>query len=80
MLYEQIKNKILFEPDWDLGTDREINFKRTYSLKYYDYAVRRMTNEVLHHKEKLKGNGLSKKALIHLIKAKISAIQMKLAK
>jgi len=32
-LYEQIKNKILYEPDWEFGTDREINFKRTYSLK-----------------------------------------------
>jgi anaerobic magnesium-protoporphyrin IX monomethyl ester cyclase len=80
LLYEQIKNKILIEPDWDFGTDREINFKRTYSLKYYDYAVRRMTNEVLYHKEKMNGNRFQKKAVIHFIKAKISAIQMKLAK
>lgn len=80
MLYEQIKNKILYEPNWDLGTDREINFKRTYSLKYYDYAVRRITNEVLYHKEKLSGNRFRKKAVIHFIKAKITAIQMKLVK
>lgn len=79
MLYDQIKNKLLYEPVWELGTDREINFKRTYSLKYYDYAVRRMTNEVLYHKEKLSGNRFQKKAVIHFIKAKISAIQMKLA-
>jgi len=79
-LYEQIKNKILYEPNWDLGTDREINFKRTYSLKYYNYAVRRMTNEVLYHKEKLSEKRFQKKAVIHFIKAKISAIQMKLAK
>jgi anaerobic magnesium-protoporphyrin IX monomethyl ester cyclase len=31
---------------WATSTDRDLDFKRTYSRKYYDYAVRRVVNEV----------------------------------
>lgn len=32
--------------DWATGTDRDLDFKRTYSRRYYDFAVRRVVNEV----------------------------------
>ncbi|MCF6306768.1 MAG: B12-binding domain-containing radical SAM protein [Flavobacteriaceae bacterium] len=45
-LYSEIEKDIIVQPNWETSTDREIDFKRTYSRKYYDYAVRRVVNEV----------------------------------
>ncbi|MFT5250125.1 MAG: anaerobic magnesium-protoporphyrin IX monomethyl ester cyclase [bacterium] len=54
-LYSEIEKDIIVQPDWETSTDRQIDFKRTYSRKYYDYAVRKVVNEVNFHKEILKG-------------------------
>ena len=54
-LYAEIEKDIIVQPDWETSTDRQIDFKRTYSRKYYDYAVRKVVNEVNFHKEILKG-------------------------
>lgn len=45
-LYNEIEDKITAQPNWEQSTDREIDFKRTYSRKYYDYAVSKVVNEV----------------------------------
>ncbi len=45
-LYNEIEDKITIQPQWETSTDREIDFKRTYNRKYYDYAVRYIVNEV----------------------------------
>lgn len=45
-LYKEIENKITHQPNWETSTDREIDFKRTYSRKFYDYAVSKVVNEV----------------------------------
>ncbi len=45
-LYSEIEDKITIQPHWETSTDREIDFKRTYNRKYYDYAVRYIVNEV----------------------------------
>ncbi|MCO6175113.1 B12-binding domain-containing radical SAM protein [Flavobacterium sp. NRK F10] len=45
-LYYEIKNKITHQPDWETSTDRDIDFERTYPRKFYDYAVRKVFNEV----------------------------------
>lgn len=42
--------------DWEKQTDRNIDFKRTYPRKYYDFAVRRVVNEVKYHQSKKKGS------------------------
>lgn len=54
-LYNKIENDITVQPDWETSTDREIDFKRNYSRKYYDYAVRKVVNEVEFHRELIKG-------------------------
>ena len=54
-LYNEIKDKITEQPNWETSTDRDIDFTRTHSRKYYDYAVRRIVNEVNYSKEILKG-------------------------
>jgi anaerobic magnesium-protoporphyrin IX monomethyl ester cyclase len=55
-LYTEIEKNITVQPDWETATDRQIDFERIYSRKYYDYAVSKVVNEVEFHKELLKGN------------------------
>ena len=45
---------------WDKNSDRDRDFRRAYNRRYYDFAVRRVTNEVNYHKTLLKKNFLSK--------------------
>lgn len=45
-LYNEIEDKITVRPDWETSTDRQIDFKRTYPRKFYDFAVRRVISEV----------------------------------
>ena len=61
-LYTEIETHIDALPDWANSTDRDIEFKRTYSRKYYDYAVRRVVNEVNFYKENQK-NGVTLRAM-----------------
>ena len=35
--------------DWATSNDRQIDFKRTYTRRYYDYAVKRVTSEVKYY-------------------------------
>ncbi|WBX71645.1 B12-binding domain-containing radical SAM protein [Tenacibaculum retecalamus] len=55
-LYNEIEKNITIQPDWKTTTDRDIDFKRTYSRKYYDYAVKYIVNEVNASKELRQGN------------------------
>lgn len=48
--------------NWENNNDRERDFKRTYPHKYYNFAVRRVVNEVNFHKNSR--NGLIKTELI----------------
>jgi anaerobic magnesium-protoporphyrin IX monomethyl ester cyclase len=50
-LYNEVKNDITVLPNFNEGTDRNIDFKRTHSKKYYDYAIRWIHNEVNYSKE-----------------------------
>jgi anaerobic magnesium-protoporphyrin IX monomethyl ester cyclase len=57
-LYKEIESIKLHNVEWAEGTDREIDFKRTYSRKYYDHAVKHVVYEVNFYKEYLKKNWL----------------------
>lgn len=76
-LFNQIEPLITQQPEWKSSTDREIDFKRTYSRAYYDHAVRKIVNEVNYHKTKLEGNLFSKKAAMFKIKSLLSGYQMR---
>ncbi len=65
-LYNEIEQKITSKKDWETSTDREIEFKRKYPRKFYDYAVRKVVNEVNYHRELLKGNEKSIKQIMVL--------------
>lgn len=56
-LYEEVEHAFISHLPWESSTDRQIDFKRTYSRKYYD-SVRWIYNEMALHK--LNGN-MSKK-------------------
>jgi len=49
-LYQEIEAVQTTNLDWSTSTDRQVDFKRTYSRKYYDYAVKRVINEVNYFK------------------------------
>lgn len=55
-LYHEIEHDITAAPDWQISTDRQIDFKRQYPRKYYDYAVKKVVNEVESYREFQKGN------------------------
>jgi anaerobic magnesium-protoporphyrin IX monomethyl ester cyclase len=57
-LFNEIKDKLITNPSWETSTDREIDFKRIHSKKYYTYAVKWVVNAV---ELKTKNNSLSKK-------------------
>jgi len=78
-LYNEIENAITVRPDWETSTDRQIDFKRKYSRKYYDYAVKKVVNEVEFHKETLR-NSTSLKALKLKTKSLLSSGMMLLNK
>lgn len=71
-LYNQVKEKIINKLDWQTSTDREIDFKRTYSRKFYDYAVRYVVNEVNSTSKKY---NLKQKS-IYKLKAKAAQLGM----
>lgn len=70
-LYNEIEDKITVQPTWNTSTDRDIDFKRTYSRKFYDFAVRRIVNEVNYNKELLKGKN---KSLVTSFKLKTKSL------
>jgi len=74
-LYSEIEKDIIVRPNWETSTDRQIDFKRTYSRKYYDYAVRRVVNEV----EAFKTDSLLNKVKLK-IKSSISLLFMRFYK
>ncbi len=80
-LYTETEKDFTKQLIWKNSTDRDIDFKRNYKRKYYDYAVRKIVNEVNYHKETLKGKN---KNLIKLAKLKtksfLAEIGMKIFK
>jgi CRISPR/Cas system-associated protein Cas5 (RAMP superfamily) len=60
-LYSEIEKDITVQPNWETSTDRQIDFKRTYSRKYYDYAVKRVVNEVEANRSKSISEKLKRK-------------------
>lgn len=76
-LYNEIEDKITEQPNWEKSTDREIDFKRTYSRKYYNYAVSKVVNEVEFDREISK---ISLKAIKLKTKSLLAGGLMKLNK
>ncbi len=73
-LYNEVESKIINELNWETSTDRQIEFERTYSIKFYKYAVSKVVNEV----ESSRKKGFD--AYKHKAKALLASGLMKLNK
>lgn len=62
-LFNEVKDKLTVHPPWETSTDRDIDFKRIHSKKYYSYAVKWVVNIV---ELKTKNNSLFKKSKLYL--------------
>ncbi|ELR71215.1 Radical SAM domain protein [Fulvivirga imtechensis AK7] len=51
-LYQEVESLHTKKLNWAFSSDRDIDFKRTYSRSYYDHALRRVINEVNYYKNK----------------------------
>lgn len=71
-LYAEVEERFVAQLEWDKSTDRDIDFKRTYRRKYYDFALRRLYNEVAFHK-----GVLNKVASSKLAKHKLKSVVAK---
>ncbi|WP_422355837.1 B12-binding domain-containing radical SAM protein [Roseivirga pacifica] len=78
-LYDDINHHIITDNDWATSTDRDIDFKRTYSRRFYDFAVKYIINEVQINKSKGKKGGVFNKAKLRL-KSKMASIGMLLSR
>lgn len=71
-LYNEVKNEFLTQHlDWSTTTDRDIDFKRTHSKKYYQYAIKWVNTEVYlktKNKNKLKAPLLKLKSWNYQLK------------
>lgn len=56
-LFEETESLFTLKPDWSSSTDRDIDFKRTYPRRYYDFAIRRIYNEVAYAKCRTRRDG-----------------------
>ncbi len=54
-LYEDVQATANSPFSWEERTDRDLDFRRTYPRRYYDYAVRWTVNAVYWHKVKQRG-------------------------
>lgn len=70
-LYEEVQASSFSALPWERRTDRDLDFRRTYSRRYYDFAVRWTVNSVYLHKAKLANKLLTFKGL--KLFAKVSA-------
>ena len=58
-LYEEMQSSASAALPWAQRTDRELDFRRTYPRRYYDFAVRWTVNAVHLHKARLSGRTFS---------------------
>ena len=62
-LYEEVEASSYAGLPWEQRTDRDLDFRRTYPRRYYDFAVRWTVNSVHLHKARLSGKLLTFKGL-----------------
>ncbi len=64
-LYAETEKKFIDPKRWEISTDRDIDFKRTYSRRYYDFALRWVHNEVA-FKKNLRNGKMMKLPLLKM--------------
>lgn len=72
-LYEEVEDRFIADLPWEKATDRDIDFKRTYNRKYYDYAIKMINNEIYFHRA-------LKKPIANLFRLPVLKLKSALAK
>jgi anaerobic magnesium-protoporphyrin IX monomethyl ester cyclase len=75
-LYETVKSTTQTTLPWAERTDRDLDFRRTYPRRYYDFAVRWTVNSVHLHKTQLAGRMLSSAAARFWLKSQVARVGM----
>ncbi|MDO8366862.1 MAG: radical SAM protein, partial [Saprospiraceae bacterium] len=75
-LYDAVEASSFAELPWEKRTDRDLDFRRTYPRRYYDFAVRWTVNSVYLHKARLAGKLLTFKGLKLLGKVSVARAGM----
>ncbi len=57
-LYTEVENIFVKDLPWEISTDRDIDFKRRYTKRYYDYAMQWIQCEMSRHKRNRNSSGL----------------------
>jgi len=57
-LYSEVENVFIKDLPWEATTDRDIDFKRTYSRRYYDHAISWIQSEMSYYKLDKNTSGL----------------------
>ena len=68
-LYEEVQSSFIEHLPWESSTDRQLDFRRTYSRKYYDYAVRWIYNEMALHRLQHSNPSSLAKAVVYKLKS-----------
>jgi radical SAM superfamily enzyme YgiQ (UPF0313 family) len=71
-LYQEIEAIQTTQLEWSTSTDRQVDFKRTYRREFYDYAVKRVINEVNYYKARRSSSNFK------AVKSKVKSIMAKL--
>jgi len=66
--FEEIDTSQMNTFNWEIQSERDRNVKRTYSQKYYDFAVRRVVNEVKFNKA-LNNGSINSGTINHKLKS-----------
>jgi len=69
-LYEETESRFPEKLDWETTTDRDIDFKRNHTRKFYEYGIRWVFNEVKLYKELARNN----RSLVRLTYYKLKSI------
>lgn len=79
-LYNEVESSIFSGKQWHETTDRQYDFKRKYSVRYYNAAVRFVVNEVNYHKLKGELGMINGKVLKRKVKSFAARSAMRVLK
>lgn len=76
-LYQEIEAKQTKDLEWEFSTDRDRDFERSYPRSYYDWAVRRVVNEVNYAKQVSKGRKFYPGSIKAKMKSEFAKVMMR---
>lgn len=76
-LSDDVSDMLVNVPDWESSTDRDIDFERPYSRRYYQFAMSRIRHEVEAHRLAAGHRQLTIESAGHRLKALVAKAGMR---